>query len=84
MPCRCFEMVTTTNAAIMDWMSSLAVGKLAGCVVLDAADPVEAIRLRAIVCWSSHVAVSSPAAIRHAHPAHRPSGEVSLRFAGPT
>ena len=45
---RCFDMVTHVNAAIMglDHLG-LAVGKRASLVVLDAADPIEAIRLRA-------------------------------------
>jgi len=45
---KCFDMVTTENAAIMrldDY--GLEVGKKASLVVLDAGDPVEAIRLRA-------------------------------------
>lgn len=45
---RCFDMVTNVNAAIMglDHLG-LAVGKRASLVVLDAGDPVEALRLRA-------------------------------------
>jgi len=45
---RCFDMVTTVNAAIMglDHLG-LEVGKRASLVVLDAGDPVEAVRLRA-------------------------------------
>jgi cytosine deaminase len=45
---RCFEMVTSVNAAIMglDHLG-LAVGKRASLVVLDAGSPVEALRLRA-------------------------------------
>ncbi|RWK33822.1 amidohydrolase family protein [Mesorhizobium sp.] len=44
---RCFDMVTNVNAAIMglDHLG-LAVGKRASLVVLDAGDPVEALRLR--------------------------------------
>jgi cytosine deaminase len=44
----CFDMVTGVNAAIMglDHLG-LAVGKRASLVVLDAGNPVEAIRLRA-------------------------------------
>ena len=44
----CFDMVTNVNAAIMglDHLG-LAVGKRASLVVLDAGNPVEAIRLRA-------------------------------------
>jgi cytosine/creatinine deaminase len=45
---RCFTMVTETNAAIMGLDDyGLAKGKLASLVVLDAANPVEALRLRA-------------------------------------
>jgi len=44
---KCFDMVTTVNAAIMglDHLG-LAVGKRASLVVLDAGDPIEAVRLR--------------------------------------
>jgi cytosine/creatinine deaminase len=45
---RCFDMVTTENAAIMGLDDyGLAVGRKASLVVLDASDRVEAIRLRA-------------------------------------
>jgi cytosine/creatinine deaminase len=45
---RCFDMVTTESAAIMGLQDyGLEVGKAASLVVLDAGDPVEAIRLRA-------------------------------------
>jgi len=45
---RCFDMVTVENAAIMGLEDyGLEVGKKASLVVLDAGDPVEAIRLRA-------------------------------------
>ena len=45
---RCFEMVTQTNAAIIGLPDhGLAVGRPASLIVLDAADPIEAIRLRA-------------------------------------
>lgn len=45
---RCFTMVTETNAAIMGLTDyGLEKGKLASLVVLDAASPVEALRLRA-------------------------------------
>lgn len=45
---RCFDMVTNVNAAIMglDHLG-LEVGKTASLVVLDAGDPIEALRLRA-------------------------------------
>ncbi|MGC4025186.1 MAG: amidohydrolase family protein [Mesorhizobium sp.] len=44
---RCFDMVTNVNAAIMglDHLG-LEVGKTASLVILDAGDPIEAIRLR--------------------------------------
>ncbi len=45
---KCFEMVTTENAKIMELEDyGLAPGKRASFVILDAADPVDAIRLRA-------------------------------------
>jgi cytosine/creatinine deaminase len=45
---RCFDMVTAESAAILGLSEyGLAAGKRADLVVLDAADPVEAIRLRA-------------------------------------
>ncbi len=45
---RCFDMVTVESAAIMGLAGyGLEVGKQASLVVLDAGDPVEAIRLRA-------------------------------------
>jgi cytosine deaminase len=45
---RCFDMVTTESAAIMGLEDyGLAAGKRASLVVLDAANPIEAIRLRA-------------------------------------
>jgi cytosine deaminase len=45
---RCFDMVTTESAAIMGLEDyGLAVGKRASLVVLDAGNPIEAIRLRA-------------------------------------
>jgi cytosine deaminase len=45
---RCFDMVTTESAAIMGLEDyGLAVGKRASLVMLDAGNPVEAIRLRA-------------------------------------
>ena len=44
---RCFDMVTNVNAAILNLDGyGLAVGKDASLVVLDAGDPIEAIRLR--------------------------------------
>ncbi len=45
---RCFDMVTETNAAIIGLADyGLRVGAAASLVVLDAGDPVEALRLRA-------------------------------------
>jgi cytosine deaminase len=45
---RCFDMVTTESAAIMGLEDyGLAVGKRASLVVLNAGNPIEAIRLRA-------------------------------------
>ncbi len=44
---RCFDMVTVENAAIMGLQGyGLAEGNVASLVVLDAGDPVEAVRLR--------------------------------------
>ena len=44
---RCFDMVTAVNAQIMGLTDyGLAVGKLASLVVLDAGNPIEAVRLR--------------------------------------
>lgn len=44
---RCFDMVTNVNAAIMGLdQLGLEVGRRASLVVLDAGDPIEAIRLR--------------------------------------
>ncbi|AZO09986.1 MULTISPECIES: amidohydrolase family protein [unclassified Mesorhizobium] len=44
---RCFDMVTNVNAAIMGLEHlGLAVGKRASLVVLDAGNPIEAVRLR--------------------------------------
>ncbi|MDW6025870.1 amidohydrolase family protein [Mesorhizobium sp. BAC0120] len=44
---RCFDMVTAVNAEIMGLQDhGLAVGKQASLVVLDAGNPIEAIRLR--------------------------------------
>jgi cytosine deaminase len=45
---KCFEMVTAQSAAIMGLADyGLEVGRKASLVVLDAGDPVEALRLRA-------------------------------------
>ena len=49
---RCFDMVTTESAGIMGLDGyGLAVGNKASLVVLDAGNPVEAIRLRADRLW---------------------------------
>lgn len=58
---RCFDMVTNVNAAIMglDHLG-LAVGKRASLVILDAGNPIEALRLRAerlcVIAWGKVVA----------------------------
>ena len=45
---KCYQMVTETSARIMGLDDyGLAVGRKANLVVLDASDPIEAIRLRA-------------------------------------
>lgn len=49
---RCFDMVTTESAGIMGLDGyGLAIGNKASLVVLDAGNPVEAIRLRADRLW---------------------------------
>lgn len=49
---QCYRMVTETSARIMGLEDyGLAEGKLASLVVLDAGDPVEALRLRADRLW---------------------------------
>lgn len=63
---RCFDMVTVENAAIMGLDDyGLSAGKKASLLVLDAADPVEAIRLRAqrlCVIASGKIVSERPAA----------------------
>lgn len=63
---RCFTMVTETNAAIMGLTDyGLEKGKLASLVILDAANPVEALRLRATrlaVVSKGHVIARTPRA----------------------
>lgn len=80
---RCFDMVTSESAAIMGLGDyGLEVGKAASLVVLDAGDPVEAIRLRAdrlcIVSRGKVVAERGRAETRLALP-RRPA-TVSRRF----
>ena len=62
----CFEAVTTTPARILGLEGyGIAVGKHADLVLLDAADPVEAIRLRAarrLVMRRGEVIAESPRA----------------------
>ncbi len=83
---RCFDMVTETSAAIMGLDDlGLAPGKRASLVVLDAGDPVEAIRLRAdrllVVSRGKVVARRAPSETALALPG-RP-GRVSRRFQVP-
>ncbi len=80
---RCFEMVTATNAAIIGLDDyGIAVGKRASLLVLDAADPIEAIRLRAarlvVVSRGAVVARRDRAPSRLALPGR--SGETRLRW----
>ena len=59
---KCFQMVTSDNAAIIGLEGyGLEVGARASLVVLDAGDPVEALRLRADRLWviSNGVVVAS-------------------------
>lgn len=84
---RCFDMVTSVNAAIMglDHLG-LGVGKRASLVVLDAGDPVEALRLRAErLCVVSRgkvvaerprrdTALSLPGRPGHVNRRHKPAG----------
>ncbi len=71
---RCFDLVTTAPARIMGLADlGLAPGKLASLVVLDAADPVEAIRLRpvrlAVIAKGRVIARTRPAETRLELPA---------------
>lgn len=71
---RCFDMVTNVNAAIMglDHLG-LEVGKAASLVILDAGDPIEALRLRAErLCVIAHGKVV----------AERPKRETELSLEG--
>jgi cytosine deaminase len=81
---RCFDMVTVESAAIMGLSGyGLEVGGKASLVVLDAADPIEAIRLRAdrlcVVADGKVVAQRHRADMQLALPG-RPA-QVSRRFA---
>jgi len=81
---RCFDMVTTESAAIMGLDDyGLDVGRGASLVVLDAGDPVEAIRLRAtrlcVIARGRVVAERDAAHARLSLPG-RPAA-VSRRFA---
>ena len=81
---RCFDMVTVESAAVMGLADyGLEVGRKASLVVLDAGDPVEAIRLRAarlcVVAAGWVVSEREPAHARLSLPG-RP-GSVSRRFA---
>ncbi len=83
---QCFEMVTTSNARIMGLSDyGLRVGAKASLVVLDAGNPIEALRLRPdrlCVIAGRQVIVSRarndarlslpgrPASVRRRHPAH--------------
>jgi cytosine deaminase len=70
----CFDMVTTESAAIMGLADyGLRVGAKASFVVLDAGDPIEAIRLRA-----DRLAVVARGRVI----ARRPRGDAALRLPG--
>lgn len=80
---RCFDMVTAESAAIMGLADyGLEVGRKASLVVLDAGDPVEAVRLRAarlcVVAAGKVVSERDAAHARLSLPG-RP-GSVSRRF----
>jgi cytosine deaminase len=71
---RCFDMVTTESAAILGLADyGLRVGAKASFVVLDAGDPIEAIRLRA----ERLLVVARGKVI-----ARRPRGDVALTLPG--
>jgi len=71
---RCFRMVTETNAGILGLDDlGLAVGKRASLVVLDASDPIEALRLR-----PARLAVVSRGKVI----ARAPRGDAQLTIAG--
>ena len=82
----CFDMVTTVNARVMNLDElGLRQGAIASLVVLDAGDPVEALRLRAgrrvVVSRGKVVAERPPAAARLSLPNRPP--EVDRRFSSP-
>ncbi|WP_319529886.1 amidohydrolase family protein [uncultured Cohaesibacter sp.] len=71
---RCFDMVTKESAAIMGLEDyGLAVGKKASLVILDAGNPIEAIRLRA-----DRLCVIAKGKII----AQRPKGDMALNLPG--
>ena len=88
---QCFEMVTHTNAGIMGLTDyGLRVGAKASLVVLDAGNPIEALRLRpdrlCVIAAGkvisgknrndSHLSLPGrPESVRRRHPAH--SGEIN-------
>ncbi|MDY6859468.1 MAG: amidohydrolase family protein [Pseudomonadota bacterium] len=83
---QCFEMVTTSNARIMGLSDyGLRVGAKASLVVLDAGNPIEALRLRpdrlCVIAGGQVIASRArndarlslpgrPASVRRRHPAH--------------
>ena len=82
----CFDMVTTVNARVRNLDElGLRQGAIASLVVLDAGDPVEALRLRAgrrvVVSRGKVVAERPPAAARLSLPDRPP--EVDRRFSSP-
>jgi cytosine deaminase len=71
---RCFDMVTVENARILALADyGLHVGGVASLVVLDAGDPIEAVRLRA-----ARLAVVSKGQVI----ARTPRGDATLEIAG--
>ncbi|MEP3438262.1 MAG: amidohydrolase family protein [Hoeflea sp.] len=83
---RCYEMVTTQSAAIMGLEDyGLEIGKRADLVVLDAGDPVEAIRLRAqrllVMARGKVIAHRAHSPMRLAIPGRE--GEIDRRFQVP-
>jgi cytosine deaminase len=71
---RCFDMVTTENARILGLADyGLHVGAMASLVVLDAGDPIEAVRLRA-----ARLAVVSKGRLI----ARTPRGDATLEISG--
>jgi cytosine deaminase len=82
---RCFDMVTTESAAIMGLQGyGIAKGNRASLVVLDAGNPVEAIRLRAdriLVVANGKVVARRPKAATQLSLEGRPQS-VDRRFSG--